>query len=83
MKDRQQIIPLTKKRKRKDRQQTTPLTKAEKEERETTDNTIDKRRERRKTDNRHQGYCLLSVFPLFRLLSMVLSVVSLSSNYDF
>jgi hypothetical protein len=28
------------------------LTKEEKEERQTTDNTIDKRRERRKIDNR-------------------------------
>jgi hypothetical protein len=32
--------------------QNNPLTKEEKEERQTTDNTIDKRRERRKTDNR-------------------------------
>jgi hypothetical protein len=34
--------------KKKDRQQTIPLAKEEKEERQTTDNTIDKRRERRK-----------------------------------
>jgi hypothetical protein len=34
------------------RQQTIPLTKEEKEERQTTDNTIDKRGKRRKTDNR-------------------------------
>ena len=33
-------------------EQTIPLTKEEKEERQTTDNTIDNRRERRKTDNR-------------------------------
>jgi hypothetical protein len=32
------------------------LTKDEKEERQTTDNTIDKRRERRKTDNRQYRF---------------------------
>jgi hypothetical protein len=53
---------------KKDRGHTIPLTKEEKEERQTTENTIDKRRERRKTDdqttdntsrkaNRGSNYC--------------------------